>query len=176
VTSWRPEPALRDLHRFERGLRVWRAFTTGYAVFVLLGCTCGLIGAGRAANLAGPVIYLGFTLTGTVLLVVSLSRAIAAIDAMAGTVRPPGLTSARSMSLAAGGVLVAGQIVTPAFLIALRLPGSVFFLVSLLFLLVLSIAPIAFAFLNARYYGQLIRWHRPAPPDQLRPPPLGGWL
>jgi len=169
-----PPPELRDLPRFQQRIRSVRVIVGVVLGLGLVGGCCAGFGAGEPIGLIMPATYLVASVVGGALLLWSLTRAAAAIDAAAWTVSAEGLTAARALALAAGGVLAAGAVLTPAGL-AVQSKFVTFAVFATPVLVLVLLVPTAVAFVFARHFQRLVEWHRTAPPEALRPPPNAGF-
>ncbi|GAB3140938.1 hypothetical protein GCM10027290_12630 [Micromonospora sonneratiae] len=161
-----PERGVQDLRAFPQRLRGWRLFYAIVGGVGVLIAACGVPSGVGSTRLLLPLSFIVFGLPGVVLLLVSQSRAIAAMDASSWTVSQPGLSGARNYSWAAGLVMLAGVF---ALLAATLIQSTL----SLHLLLVLPLGLImAMGSVGAgsfgRDYHRLARWHREAPPELLR--------
>ncbi|MGW0435077.1 hypothetical protein ACWDV4_21370 [Micromonospora sp. NPDC003197] len=137
--------------------------TGGIGVLIALGGVPSGIGSARILL---PLSFITFGLSGMILLLVGLSRAIAAIDATSWTVSQTGLSAARNYSWAAGLVLFAGFLaLLTAALIQSRI--SFYLLLVIPLGLVAAIGAVAGGSFGWDYH-RLAKWHREAPPDMLR--------
>ncbi|GAB2933183.1 hypothetical protein GCM10027280_21210 [Micromonospora polyrhachis] len=119
-----------------------------------------------------PASYLVFGLPGLVLLLISLTRAIAAIDVASWSVSQAGLLGARHWSWAAGTFFAANVFALPlALLLGAELSLALLLTLPLAFVLLMLLAV---AGCYGYYYQRLARWHREAPPEALRPTKVGG--